>query len=133
MLTEQERVALDAKLSPFKRWDIVADIKGELIWIFKGVGYQWRWLENPSYIFAEFQRAISKQWGIERRVYENWYEDKNTSIDKRNSDLSENYKLATEEQVELFKILMKKEQENREKKKEKRKLRMKKKRKAKKW
>jgi len=113
MLTEQERIVLDAKLSwPFKRWDIIADVKWELIWVFNKVAYHgWspEWKIFWKYIFADFQRAISKQWWTDWHVINAPCWDDDTYIDRRESDLTENYKFATNEQIELFNTLMAKE------------------------
>ena len=133
---EQERKDLDARLSPFKTWDIVADVKWELIWVFKNVAYHW-W--NPvvdylwNFIFAEFKRAISKQWWTDWRVINAPCGDDDTYIDRRENDLTENYEFASPEQIALFKTLMAKVEKSKLRDKEKRKLRMKKKRKTRKW
>lgn len=133
---EKERKDLDARLSPFKTWDIVADVKWELIWVFKNVAYHW-WNPDVDYlwnfIFAEFKRAISKQWWTDWRVINAPCGDDDTYIDRRESDLTENYGLATPEQIALFKTLMAKEENSKLRDKERRRLRMKKKRKTRKW
>ena len=112
-MTEQERTNLDRNLSrPFQRWDIIADVKGELIWVFKNIAYHW-WNPDVDYfwnfIFAEFKKAISKQWWTDWRVINAPCGDDDTYIDRRESDLTENYKFATNEQIELFNTLMAKE------------------------
>ena len=53
---EQEKSALDAKLSwPFKKWDIIADVKWELIWVFDNVAYHW-W----EFYICRFQKGNFK-------------------------------------------------------------------------
>lgn len=112
MLTEQERSALDARLSwPFKRWDIIADRRWALIWTFENVAYHW-W--NPTlkglgeYIFADFQKAISIQWRTKWHVFEDWCWDDDTYIDSRKHDLSSYYRFATEAEKQLFNALIEK-------------------------
>ena len=107
-LSPEEREALDAKLSPFKSWDIIADIRGEIIWIFDKVAYHWWNPEYPiwRYIFADFQKAISKQWRSKWEVFENWCWDDDVYIDRKKHNLWFNYRLATEEEKQIFKVLI---------------------------
>ena len=112
MLTEQERVALDAKLSwPFKRWDIIIDAKREIIWVFDKVAYHWWDPKHPigKYIFADFQRAISKQWRGVWHVFPDWCWDDDTYINRRKNDLSANYRFATDAEKRLFNALINRE------------------------
>ena len=104
-----ERKKLDEKLSStFKKWDVIANTTWELIWIFESVAYHW-W--NPEYsiwnwIFADFSKAISKQWRDHWEVFPNWCWDDDVYIDRRNSTLSKWYRLATQEEKELFETLI---------------------------
>jgi hypothetical protein len=120
MPLDKEREALDASLTPFKHWDIIANLKWDLIWVFDRVAYQW-W--NPyenlywdpydepfgNFIFAVFKKAIIKMgeyntyW--EDEEFKDWCSDVGVSIDRRKSDLSEGYRLAMKEEVELFNLL----------------------------
>ena len=138
---EQEKSALDAKLSwPFKKWDIIADVKWELIWVFDNVAYHW-WDPDVDYlwnfIFADFKRAISKQWWTDWRIINVPCWDDDVYIDRRKYNLTKNYRFATEAEKNLFNTLMTREMVNEQnsklKDKEKRRLRMKKKRKARRW
>lgn len=107
-MTEQERLALDAKLSwPFKRWDVIANTEGSLIWLFEKVAYHW-W--NPEYsvgrdIFADFQQAISRQNG-KWYVFENWCWDDDVYIDRNEHNLTAWYRIATEGEKRLFNALI---------------------------
>ena len=108
---------LDEKLSPFRRWDIVASVKWDLIWVFESVGYhggrpdiEGLW----NYIFAEFEKWISRQWSNDWRVIDSPLWDDDTYIDRRKSTLSEWYRLATQKEKELLKTLL--EKKEREKK-----------------
>ena len=107
-LSPEGREALDVELSPFKRWDIIADIRGEIIWIFDKVAYHWWNPEYPigRYIFADFQKAISKQWRSKREVFENWCWDDDAYIDRKKHNLWFNYRLATEEEKQIFNVLI---------------------------
>jgi hypothetical protein len=58
--------------------------------------------------------------------------DDDTYINRKEFTLTENYKFATNEQIELFKTLMAKEENSKLREKEKRRRKMKKKRKARK-
>jgi len=130
-INEIDREELDKQLSPFKKWDIIANIRWDLIWIFKNVAYHgWSPECDPSwnYIFADFSQAISKQWRENWHVFKNWCWDDNEYIDRRTNDLSANYKLANQEQIELFKTLMDKEDRKIAKKERKKKNRKRKKR-----
>ena len=104
-----QRDQLDQKLrGPFKRWDIIADINGEIIWTFDNVAYH-GW--NPEYpiwndIFADFFQAISKQWRKDWCVFKNWCWDDDVYIDSRKHDLSFHYRFATEAEKELFRAFM---------------------------
>lgn len=60
VLSKKEWEALDSKLSPFKSWDIIADKKCEIIWVFDKVGYHWwnqelKW--SGEYIFVDFKKS----------------------------------------------------------------------------
>ena len=120
MSLDEKREVLDASLTPFKHWDIIANVKWDLIWVFDRVAYQW-W--NPyenlywdpydeplgNYIFAVFKKAITKVEGYttywDDELFKDWCSDSSVSIDRRKNDLSEGYRLATKEEVELFNIL----------------------------
>jgi len=133
-LNSLERERLDKQLSPFNKWDIIANIKWDLIWIFENVAYHgWSPDCDPlwNYIFADFSQAISKQWRENWYVFKNWCWDDDEYIDRRKYDLSANYKLATQEQIELFKTLMNQEDKKIEKKERQKKKRKKDKRKNK--
>ena len=108
-----ERKNLDEKLSPFKRWDVIANTTWDLIWVFENVAYHW-W--NPNYsiwnfIFADFSKAISKQWKDHWEVFPNWCGDDSVYIDRRESTLAEWYRLATEEEKKLLMELLSKAEE----------------------
>ena len=110
-LNPYERERLDRELTPFRRWEIIASIQWDLIGVFESVGYHGG---NPdidglwNYIFAEFEKWISKQWSSDWRVINSPMWDDDTYIDRRKSTLAEWYRLATEEEKELMKKLISK-------------------------
>ena len=108
-LSKEEREGLDAKLSPFKSWDLIADIKWDIIWVFDKVAYHWwnpeiEWLWN--YIFADFKKAITRKWRAYWHVFEDWCWDDDVYIDRRRKKLSANYRFATEAEKQLYDIIM---------------------------
>ena len=138
MLNELGRKLLDKRLSwPFKKWNIIADVKGELIWVFDSISYHW-WTPDADiywkYIFASFSKAISRQWRSDWEAINCPCGDDDVYIDRRKNNLTENYRFATETEIELLNTLMEKEMineaNNKIRDKEKRKLRMKKKEKG---
>lgn len=110
-----ERHDLDGKLSPFKRWDVIANTTWDLIWIFESVAYHW-WRPDChpiwKYIFADFSKAISKQWRTYWETFPDWCGDDDVYIDRRKSTLAEWYRLATEEEKELMEELLSKAEKN---------------------
>ena len=110
-LNPYERERLDRELTPFRRWEVIASIQWDLIGVFESVWYH-GW--NPdidglwNYIFAEFEKWISKQWSTDWRVINSPMWDDDTYIDRRKSTLAEWYRLATEEEKKLMKELISK-------------------------
>lgn len=114
-LNTQEREILDKKLSyPFKKWDIIADGAGEIIWKFEKVDYHW-W--NPEWIFwryicAEFSQAISKQ---KRQIWEVFQDrccDDDVYINRKRHKLSDYYRFATDAEKYLFQALIDKSEKD---------------------
>ena len=114
MSLDKKREALDASLTPFKHWDIIANVEWDLIWVFDKVAYHW-WRPDIdvlwNYIFADFTKAISKWWE-DWHVFENWCWDDGCYIDRRKYDLSKNYRPAMKTQIDLFKTLISKSNSN---------------------
>ena len=114
-LNTGNRETLDTKLSwPFKKWDIIADKQLKIIWAFDSVAYHW-W--NPDrqgsllpdlwkYIYALFENAISRQWRLNWEAIPGLCWDDDVYIDRREYDLSEHYRFATQAEKELFNTLI---------------------------
>lgn len=99
---------LEKWMSPFKKWEIITDVKKELIWIFSSIGHHW--LPNDKllwkYIFAQFKKAISKQWREDWQALGACWDD-DLYLDSRFENLWNYYRHATDDEKLLFFKVMK--------------------------